>query len=163
MRHYILLLTLCMAWLPSVAMAEDEALAPESFTQVSALLRSDGIEPSAVEWSTITSMCLAFDKKKTPGRYFSCLRTKAQDQVWHAQDSAICHDESRAFNPSIFQCGIQVQTVVSEQTGIHLPVNTGEKNVINDPRAFRRHLFNRCMIDRGWRSPKRFQLGRTTL
>lgn len=140
----------------------DDERGLNSYSAVLNLLRSYGIEASAVSWGEVESMCLPLnDNGKGALAYNRCRFERARDQVIYAQDSAACDDEARAFNPDTIRYQAFVTPGAPANAASVVPLALASTPAVNDVESFRRHVFNHCMSDKGWRNPRNYRFGQT--
>lgn len=125
-------------------------------------LRASGIDPAHVAWAEINPLCTGFMSYSDDAtEHNQCLFDKATQAVAFATDRETCNIESLAATPNSQRT--QPAAVIAEY-------KPGPGNdtltTITTPRPSRAELktqraaiYNRCMLDMGWKSPRNWRLG----
>lgn len=162
MKHRLRILmfsTLVLGSAVAHAQADSDDIFFRSYTGVVKLLRASGIEPSRVEWNDIEMMCTQLKDPSSEIPYNRCRFERARDQALYRDDSIVCDNESRAVNPnSVRYQGFIDGSPVNGGVTTTVPVISSEPAVA-DKAAFKRYIFDRCMTDKGWRSPRNYRFG----
>jgi hypothetical protein len=157
MRRLIALLMLTA--FPAHAAYDESALLTD-YIGLTKVLRSYGIEPAAVQWQDIETMCLGLKTETDQVVYNQCRLEKAMDQVTWRGDSASCDAESRTLYTSAL--GNPSRVLIVTRRGdkpADITTLTEAPLYAGDPAAARQYVFDRCMRDHGWRSARDWHLG----
>ncbi len=128
----------------------------KSYTGLTNLLRSYGVEPSQVAWNPIEMMCLGLNEPHNPVPYNRCRFDKALLQISYRDDSIVCEDEAQALYPKSLRSS-QPDLIIANPKGI--TTITDQPLRYDDYRAGSRYAFDQCMGDKGWRNSRNWQLG----
>lgn len=143
------------------AQSDPDELFFKNYTGVVKLLRGSGIEPSRINWNDVETMCTQLKDPTTEVPYNRCRYERARDQAIYRDDAVVCDNESIAVNPDNVRYQAFVDGTASTVPGTTVPVITSAPAVA-DREAFKRYVFDRCMTDKGWRSPRNYRFGLTT-
>lgn len=132
----------------------------KDYTWIINNLRASGVSPSSIRWADVETLCLPF-KPQDSDHYQHCKLEKALLQADYGADATSCNDTARSFHPN----NLRYQTVIVGTSLVPTPVNTtltylNTTPAVADGAAFERHLFDRCMSDKGWRNPRNYHRGR---
>lgn len=144
------------------AQSDSDDIFFKNYTGVVKLLRASGIEPSRVEWNDIEMMCTQLKDPSSEIPYNRCRFERARDQAIYRDDSSVCDNESRAINPdNVRYQGFINSAPINGGVTTSVPV-INSAPAVEDKVAFKRYIFDRCMTDKGWRSPRNYRFGLTS-
>jgi hypothetical protein len=139
---YVLLLLL-MPFAASAYEPDDALMA--NYIGLTKALRANGVEPVAVSWPVVESMCLGLKTQKSSVRYNRCRFDAALNQASFGDDRAACLDDAQRSSADNAMAVTAINSAVSQQSLIVTPSYTS------------------CMRDLGWRSPNNWQRGRVAV
>lgn len=125
-------------------------------------LRASGIDPAQVAWAEVNPLCTGFmGYTDDQTDYNQCLFDKAQLAVAFATDRETCDIEALAVTPDSIRR--QPTAVISQydpgtDSGTHTTITT-PRLTRTELRTQRAAIYNRCMRDAGWISPRNWRLG----
>lgn len=146
-----------LAGIAPVAMAQSAE--KTGYINIINRLKVDGISPSSIRWSEIDALCLPL-KSSSPADYNECRYERAILQSDYEDDATLCRDTAQAFRPTRLRYrAVALGESMDGATEEALTLLNTTPAIANE-RAFTRHVFQQCMSNKGWRSPRDYRRGR---
>lgn len=151
------------AFLPAAALAQAPAEGtPADWFALTAQLRSEGLEPSRIDWLSVNSMCLGLKTDRDAQQaYNACRLTKARDSVQWFSDRNACDGQSLAAYPDQLRFERPTQTTTVTGTAQGLIVQQSAPGITRRELGnLRRAAYVACMRGLGWNNADNWKQGR---